>query len=273
MTIKGQDLNTDLISFKPPKTHDSGAKLVYVNYEGKMFTIQTPMMDMPFDMSEFKPENGGVKYSITLSFNGMEDKPKLKAFHDKLCLLEEKIVEGGIENSLPWLRKPSLSKEVVQNMFTPILRVSMDKETGLPDGKYAPTMRVKVPCYDNKFVCELTNKVDGTKFDVNGEDDIHSVLVRGSKAKCILQCVGLWMSDKGYSCSWKLVKAQMEVSENAQNSNFIDSDDEDEDTATTTTNESTNFVESDDDEEVVVEEPKKAKAKAKGKGKSKSKGK
>ena len=65
--IKGKSINTDKVTFSAPNTLDNGAKLVYVNYNGGKFTVQTPWMDMPWQMSSYTDDKY-PKHAITLSF-------------------------------------------------------------------------------------------------------------------------------------------------------------------------------------------------------------
>ena len=52
------------------------------------------------------------------------------------------------------------------------------------------------------------------------------LLVKNS-VKGLLQCVGLWIADRGYMCQWKLTRAELDVPEtNATQSFLPDSDDE-----------------------------------------------
>ena len=74
----------------------------------------------------------------------MDESPELQQFHDKFIELQSKIVDAGVENSVAWFKKKSASREVIEAIFNPILKVSRDKDTGEPDGKWPPTMKLKV---------------------------------------------------------------------------------------------------------------------------------
>ena len=98
---KGKNSDVSRVGLSAPKVLDNGAKLVYVNYNGGRFCVQTPWMTMPWAMSCFS-EGPYPKYSAELSFKGMDDSGKdaleLQQFHDKLIELEGKIVDAGVEN-------------------------------------------------------------------------------------------------------------------------------------------------------------------------------
>jgi hypothetical protein len=227
--IKGKHINSTRVGFSQPKVLDNGAKLVYVNYSNAKFVVQTPWMTLPWDMSAFTDDKY-PKYSITLSFNGMDEDDELKEFHDRLVVVENKIIDGGVDNSVAWFKKKTQSREVCESIFTPIIRVSTDRDTGEPDGKYAPSMRVKVPCRDNNWECKLYD-TEGTQFRINdaeGGDSLDEILVKGSRIRCIIQCVGLWIANTGYMCQWKLSRAEVDVPMRDGNHSFLpDSDGED----------------------------------------------
>ena len=41
---------------------------------------------------------------------------------------DEKIIDGGSENSVSWFKKKTDSREVIEALFNPVLKVSKDKE-------------------------------------------------------------------------------------------------------------------------------------------------
>ena len=85
--ILGKNIDSSKISFSTPKMLDNGAKLVYVNYSGGRFTVQTPWMDVPWNMST-NTEYDYPKHTLTLSFRGMDETASIQSFHDKLLLVD-----------------------------------------------------------------------------------------------------------------------------------------------------------------------------------------
>ena len=116
--------------------------LVYVNYKGGRFNVQTPWMEVPWDMSCYD-EGPYPKYSMELSFKGMDEDADIRGFHDKFLELEQKIIDegcqerDGIMNGVSWFKLPKAkcNPDVIASKFGPIVKVSKDKETGEPDGK------------------------------------------------------------------------------------------------------------------------------------------
>ena len=227
--VKGKNMNTSQITFAVPRTLDNGAKLVYVNYNQGRFSVQTPWMSMPWKMGAYL-EGEYPKYSLDLSFKGMDENPDLKGFHDKLKEVEQKIIDGGLENSVAWFKKNIKSREGVAEKFNPIIKESRDKETGEPDGKWPPSMKVKVPRRDGVWEFKVSNK-DGTHYKINdteNPDNCEDLFVKNTRVRGIIQCVGLWVASGNYMCQWKLTKAEVEVPETFSNDDFLDdSDNED----------------------------------------------
>ena len=241
--VKGKNIDTSKVTFSTPRVLDNGAKLVYVNYNNGRFSVQTPWMDMPWKMGVYT-EGEYPKYSIDLSFKGMDESPDLQGFHDKLLALEQKIIDGGVENSRAWLKKNNPTREVVEAIYNPIVKVSKDKETGEPDGKWPPSMKLKVPRRDGTWECKVQDsngqlKINDSENPVNLED----VLVKNTRVRGIIQCVGLWIASGNYMCQWKLVKAEVEVPEGFSNEDFLEDTDDEDDGG----NQPTQLEDSDDD--------------------------
>ena len=244
--IKGKNIDTSKVTFSAPRVLDNGAKLVYLNYNGGRLSVQTPWMTMPWKMGVYT-EGEYPKYSLDLSFKGMDEDPELQAFHDRFKELEEKIVDGGFENSVAWFKKKSTSREVVSAVFNRMIKVSADKETGEPDGKWPPTMKAKVPRRDGTWETKVQDKV-GKVYNVNDTDsgdNMEDLLVKNTQMRAIIQCVGLWVASGNYMCQWKVTKAEIEVPEMSGQHEFLADSDADDDTEAPN-----NFIESEDDDVV-----------------------
>jgi len=227
--VKGKNIDPSAITFAVPRTLDNGAKLVYVNYNQGRFSVQTPWMTMPWKMGAFT-EGEYPKYSIDLSFKGMEDGNDLQGFHDKMKEVEDKIIDAGCENSVAWFKKNIKSRDGVVEKFNPVIKESRDKETGEPDGKWPPSMKVKVPRRDGVWEFKVSNK-DGTQYKINdteNPDNCEDIFVKNTKVRGIIQCVGLWVASGNYMCQWKLTKAEVEVPETFSNDDFLDDSDNEE---------------------------------------------
>lgn len=226
LTPEKFDINN--VKFSEPKNLSNGGKAIYLNYETdgnkQIIVFQSPKMMCPYGISCFD-QGDYPKYSLEMSFGGMDDDPTLERFFQNLESLDKKLISEGMKNSQAWFKKKKISEEVVTALYAPQIKVSRDKETGEPNNKYPPTFKVKVPYKDERFTCSV---YDNKKNKV--EDNISDILGKGCRVQCLIQCVGLWFAGGKYGCSWKIVQVKVNPSKSITGYSFVDdSDDEDED--------------------------------------------
>lgn len=157
MVFLAKNVDVNKLRYSEMRTLASGAKTVYVNYGSEKLTIQTPVLHLPYGLGEPYEAKDGVsttdkdkKYDLTMSFRGMEENPKIQIFHDKLKEIETKIIDDAFGNRLAWFKDDfDGNKSFVSKLFTPIVKIDKDPNTGKPVGKYPPTFKSKLP-YDNK---------------------------------------------------------------------------------------------------------------------------
>jgi len=259
--VKGKNLDVSKITFSSPKVLDNGAKLVYVNYAGGRFNIQTPWMALNWNMSAYT-EGPYPKYSAELSFKGMDESEDLQQFYDKFTDVQNAIIDGGVENSVSWFKKKKPSRETVEALFNDMIKLSRDKETGEPDGKWPAAFRVKVPCMNGKWECKLydneRNQLPINEGDADELTKVEDVLVKNTRVRGILQCVGLWIASGNYMCQWKLTRAEVDVPSTEGNHSFLpDSDGEDDEgeSASTSNTQPAMLDDSEDENDGAAAEP------------------
>lgn len=200
------DINN--VSFSDVRTLDNGGKAVYVSYNKAPLILQTPQMVAPFGMSKWDNEGkSNPKYTIDLSFKAMDKNPNMKAFYSALEALDKRLVEDGFKNQQTWFKgKKYNSKEIVEALYTPLIRHAKDRATGEITDKYPPTFKLAVPFKDGKFTCEAFD-------DARNQIDIATVETKGSKITAIIQCMGLWFAGGKFGSTWRII--QMKVVPNA----------------------------------------------------------
>jgi len=230
--LLAKNFNVDKLKYSELKVMKSGAKSVYINYNGNKVNLQTPLLNIPYGVNDnmqfIKKDESRKdeerKYDITVSFKGMDENPKIKQFHDKMKELEEKIIDDAFANRLAWFKNNfSGNKDVVSNMFTPIVKHDKDKQTGEYANKYPPTFKAKIP-YNS-----LENKFEFDCYDMdNNEINFNDILtnLKGGKAQFIIQLNGIWFSAGMFGCSWKIVSSKFQQINTSKLSFVADSDDE-----------------------------------------------
>jgi len=196
------------VSFSDVRTLDNGGKAVYMSYNKSPLILQTPQMVAPFGMSKWDNEGKSTpKYTIDLSFKAMDKNPNMQAFYNALEALDNKLVEDGFKNQQSWFKgKKYNSKEIVEALYTPLIRHAKDRATGEITDKYPPTFKLAVPFKDGKFTCEAFD-------DARNQIDIANVETKGSKVTAIIQCMGLWFAGGKFGSTWRII--QMKIVPNA----------------------------------------------------------
>lgn len=246
------DFDVSKAHFGTPRTNDNGGKSIYLSFNKAPIVLQTPEMIAPFGKQKWENDKGVTKYTLDLSFKGMESRDLLKTFFDKMNDLDEKLVDSALENSFDWLKKKGVSREVVKNLYTPLVRHPIDKATGEISTKYPPTFKLSLPFKDGAFTTEV---YDASRKLV----DLNSIETKGARVTAIIQCLGVWVAAGKFGCTWKVLQMKVvppqaikgyafkEV-ENDVVDDEVDSDKEDDDDADEVHNHAP-VVANDDDEE------------------------
>ena len=241
--------NVDVSKFRYAdiRTLASGSKSIYVNYGPQKLRIQTPVMYMPYGIGEGfedktikNPEvkkNIDKKYDLTISFKGFDENVKIKSFLDKMKEIETEIIDKAFENREPWFRDDyDGNKAFVSRMFSPMIKVDKDPKTGKVVGKYPPTLRVKIP-YDG-----VNDKFNFDTFDMDNNETVFTDIInklKGGRTQLIIELTGIWIAGGKFGCTWKVVSAKFQLSQNNKPKFIEDSD--------------TEKVDNDDEEEEEVE--------------------
>jgi hypothetical protein len=243
--IRSKTFNSKMITFSDVKTNKYGGKSVYINYDGGKLRIQTPKMKLPYGLIEDEirdkttDEVTGTKYSLNLSFSGMEQTEdnsldsrdlnnckKIKDFHSMIKQIEEKVIEQCKNNSMAYIRQKNASSDICRALFHENIRVSRDKETGEPDGKWPDTIKIKIPFWEGVFKSEI--------YDENRQEvDLKEYIIKGVRTVSLIECTGIWFVGGKYGIGWKLVQSQVKYRPTSTLSGFSiipDSDDEDDET-------------------------------------------
>ena len=108
--VKSDKFSCSNVEYSDPKKLQHGGQAIYLNYDGKPLILQTPKMSMPWGMGKF---DGDIpKYSVDLSFKGMDNSESLQSFYSALNQLDEKLVEDGVSNSMQWFKKKKQTKKL-----------------------------------------------------------------------------------------------------------------------------------------------------------------
>jgi len=181
----------------------AGKSVGIINTESKKsLFVQTPLI-MTWGVNKYENVGKDDSYDLALQFPrsefSNEDTTNLldmfKSFED--CVMDE-----ACKMSKEWFGK-NLSREVIESRWTPMLKFPKD-ESGEPDKTRSPTLKVKCPIWNGEYKFEL--------FDVNHValnpsvegTTLEECIQKGSNIACIIQCGGVWFTDKAFGVTWKL---------------------------------------------------------------------
>lgn len=240
--IKPKTFDPSNLTFSEVKTNKHGGKSVYMNYNGGKFTTQFPAMHIPYPLKEDDIVNSktgaveGKKYSVNLSFRGMDDEYKehlpakvrnnarrLREFHEMLQAIEKRVLEEGVQQSGSWLQQKGASEAVVKALMSSAIKVSKDAN-GEPNGKWPDTVKTKIMYWDGVFNTEVYNE---SKEPV----DLQENLQKGAVVAGLIEFAPIWFAGGKLGISMRLKQALMKKAptESAQSGYMMlpESDDED----------------------------------------------
>jgi len=234
--------------------------MLYLNYGGGINSlyVTTPEVEVPFDPSYFADNENSGKYSVKFSMKDLDGNKSMRDFHTWAGLMDEMLLKKASENSQPWFRKAKLSDETLKELYTPMVKVSVDPETGEPNGKYPDSFAFKINKRDGKFkdfsIYDATKKVFDIEGTTDDPTDITKLIVKGALIKVVLKCNGIWVANGKFGCTWKAEQVRVKVPEGGLKEFAImsDSDDEGDDDSgplTRQVSNAVNMIEDSSDEE------------------------
>lgn len=221
IVLSVDDWNTTSVRYMQPKINDRGGKSINIisTQTNRGLHISTPLM-MTWGISDFVDEKTGEsdgKFSMSLVFpNDDYQTDSTNRFLEQLKAFENQILDDAVKYSDAWFGE-DLSREVVKHNFFPFLKYSKDKMTKKIDTTKPPTIRARVPNYNNRWGVEIYDTASNIIFPCDNENMTPMDFVpKKSKVACVLQCGGLWFGGKGWGITWKVnqcvVKPQEVVS-------------------------------------------------------------
>jgi hypothetical protein len=158
----------------------------------------------------------------------------MKSFHDMMVQLDTRVVDYALDNRKEWFG-PKFSKttrETIETMYTPMIKVSVDQETGEPNGKFPPRFGFKIVKRDGSHQCKVyDNSRNLFNIDNDDGDDFKSladdVLTKGAGMNVVLRCNGVWVINGKFGCTWRAEQLKVEVAEKSINGYAFRDDDDD----------------------------------------------
>uniref|UniRef100_A0A6C0BVZ6 Uncharacterized protein n=1 Tax=viral metagenome TaxID=1070528 RepID=A0A6C0BVZ6_9ZZZZ len=218
MIVMGTQYDADkMVKYTQPKINAAGGRNVGVlnKKTNKSTILSTPLM-MTWGVNEWKPDDasGKVSYDLSLQFPDAESMSEnVKKFLDNLIAFEKKIKADASKFSREWFNKdPSkMSPDVVDALFTPMLRYPKNKETREPDYTKSPSLKVKIPYWEGEFKSEIYDMQQNILFPDPSELATPVDLIASrSHVASIIKNGGIWFAAGKFGTTWKLEQAAVQ---------------------------------------------------------------
>ena len=213
--ISCSEFLTSDIKMYPPKPSNGGGKNVGMMHKrtNTGIRIQLPIM-FTYGANDYE---GNKNYSCGLQFPDLLDEsvsPEYHACLEKLIAFETFLKQKVLENSKEWTQKQMKGIEMVDMIWTPMLRYPMKADKSDKDYTKSPTLNVKIPCWDSKWSSEIYDEEGICLFSAEqgiGESPL-PFITKGTNMAAIIQCGGLWIVSGKIGVTWKLMQTVVKQS-------------------------------------------------------------
>uniref|UniRef100_A0A6C0C3U3 Uncharacterized protein n=1 Tax=viral metagenome TaxID=1070528 RepID=A0A6C0C3U3_9ZZZZ len=216
---KAKLFNPSNVTYKAPLVNKRGGKSVMCQLNGAPIVLQFPLM-LTWGINERVDEQSGrVSYDMALQFEKGKSS-SIDKFESALQKFQDKILDDAVSKSKEWFGKSKLSREVAEAMMYPILKHPKKKDgSGEPDFERSPTLKLKIPFWDNKYNIELYSmegkpaylpEDTARKMGIDSPQGVRcpvDLVPKASHVKGLLACTGVWMAGGRFGVTWKLVQA------------------------------------------------------------------
>jgi hypothetical protein len=213
--IHAQNANIENVSFGEIKINKQGGKGVQLRYGGQSFQLRLPKMSFPAGVIQREDANtGNVTHTLIASLKGCDSYAREQSedqtigpLYNFMLALQNKLVVWATENSSKLFGKKR-SEESIRDSFKSILSVSTDKngDEYVPNGKYPPSLRLKVPVYDGRVDMDA---VDGSMNPYAlTPDSLKSVFQKYVQANLVITG-SIYIIGQSFGVSWRIKNAQV----------------------------------------------------------------
>jgi hypothetical protein len=215
--IHSSSIDVSNVSFQVGKAVSGRNPPITLKYNGNSLLIRLPRVGYPGGVLIREGETGVKTYTLIGSLKGCDSYGKERStgaddmgkLYNLLKDLEEHIIKSAVENSAKWFGKKR-SEEAIRDSFKSILSLSTDKVDGeyVPNGKYPPSFRVKVPVYDGRVSTEIVDAARNPVAYVTPES-LPAHFPKGVEANLVVSGSIYVIAGGGFGVTWRLTAAQV----------------------------------------------------------------
>ena len=196
--ITSSTFDAKKLTVSDAKKLDNGSSQVYLNYGGGKLRLQAPRLPIPYDSGDYQ---GNQKYKVQFSFRDRATNPKVATYMATLQAIDDFVIDQATKNAGKWFKMPGASRETIALFYTPSVKISKDKDGNPKD--YPPSQSVALRARNDVFDAVL---YDASRQEMEGVTPVE-VLRRGAEVTPVIDATGIWVADRKFGLSWKLVQA------------------------------------------------------------------
>ena len=210
--VNGFEFDNSKWKYTKVNVNKVGGKSVGISNSNtnKVLMVTSPLM-MTWGVNANDYDNTGTpKYDMSIQFpreNDPNHSDHTTSFLNGLEAMETKIKEDAVTNAKDWFNKSKMSAEVVEALWSPMLKYSKNPDTGEPDKTKAPRLVVKLPYYSDKdkYDFEFYNTQKEKIFPLEHEETNITELVQSKmNVSLVIKCGGLWFANGKFGVTWRL---------------------------------------------------------------------
>ena len=192
------DFDPSTVNEASVKHLDTGGKMVWLTHVGGKEAHSTPIILQTGQMRTtsgircWENEGAAPKYSMELVLEAGTLE------YEKLMEFDQRIVDIACATKNKWIKKAT--REVLDALYHPSVRVPRDKDTDEVTDKWPVTFKVSLPQRNGGFQCELWDN-KRTRLDI--PEFISSGAGRNAHVTVITQCTGIWVAGGKFGTTWK----------------------------------------------------------------------
>lgn len=223
----------DIIKFSDAKVTQSGGKIIFASVNDEPLYLRSDKLTMPFDASFYSDndssDNGKLQFTVNIDPNSSTPNKDMCEFAEAI---DKRVCDEAMKNHVQWLKlaKNKANMDAIEDRYTSMKRVSLDPETGEPDGKYPPSFRFKVPKNKGKWECKVFDH-NRREIPINemSNEEVFALFPKKSTIKVLLKLTVVWIAGSKFGVSWKAEQIKVDKPKTLDSYAFQDSDEDDTD--------------------------------------------
>jgi hypothetical protein len=213
-TVLSSNANIEEVQISDVKVTQQGGKSARLLYNGNPLLLRLPRLKLPMGVSVREDPKTGNSYSTIVSLRNCDPFAKDKSTDDEvgplynfMLALQDKLLDWATENSVKLFGKKR-TRDSIEDAFKKILSVSTDRtgDVVVPNGKYPPSLRLKVPVYDGRVSMDVVDARAMQK--VLTPSSLLSVFPKHCEANMIIQG-SVYVINGNFGVSWVIKFAQV----------------------------------------------------------------